>query len=251
VFNASYVYQFPTRDKATGWIKQVANDWAIHGVTTLQSGQPYSVNDFSGSVANILWQANDAITNPLVPAGGLGATSTNPVAQGTTGFNPHNPLLNPLAFGPPVPFAPGTNGVPPCDPTTGACDNFENGYATVNQRNIFRGPFQNRFDFGLSKLFKINERLVLRYDVNAFNVFNHPSFDIPDNNVEFAPDFQNPPLYGPNTFGSATRFTPCQLLPAFGAGNGAFACPPSGHLGVLQHTIGSPRFIQMAPHLTF
>ena len=248
VFNVSYLYQFPTLANATGWIKQVANDWAIHGVTTLQSGQPYSVNDFSGSVANIFWQANDSITNPLVPVGGLGATSTNPVAQGTTGFNPHNPLLNPLAFGPPTPFAPGTNGVPPCDPTTGACDNFETGYATVNQRNIFRGPFQNRFDFGLSKLFKLNERFVLRYDVNAFNVFNHPSFDIPDNSVEFAPNFQNPPIYGPLSMSTNPNIlmkTPCDPT------TGAFACPPVGRLGVLQHTIGSPRFIQMALHLTF
>jgi hypothetical protein len=245
VFNVSYVYQFPTRANATGWVEQLANGWAIDGVTTLQSGQPYSVNDFSGAIAGIYWQANDFVTNPLVPVGGLGATSTKPVAQGTTGFNPHQPLLNPLAFGPPIPFVPGTNGVPPCDPTTGACDNFETGYAAVNQRNIFRGPFQNRFDFGLAKNFKINERLALRYDVNAFNIFNHPSFDIPNNNVEFAPDFQNPPFYGPTASGAGKRFAPCDPT------TGAFACPPVGHLGFLQHTIGSPRFIQMALHLTF
>jgi hypothetical protein len=31
----------------------------------------------------------------------------------------------------------------------------------------------------------------------------------------------------------------------------AYVCPPSGKLGVIQHTIGSPRFLQMALHLTF
>ncbi len=205
----------------------------------------------SGAVANIYYQGQNFITNPLVPVGGLGSSSTKPVLQGTTGVNANNPVLNPLAFGPPTPFAPGTNGVPPCDPGTGACDFFETGFATVNQRNIFRGPFQNRFDFGVFKEFRITERFTLRYDAQLFNIFNHPSFDIPDNNVSFAPNFKNPPVYGTNGQGSAQQFTPCLLIPSLGPGTGAFACPPQGNLGFIQHTIGSPRFIQMALHLTF
>ena len=34
-------------------MKQVVNGWGMNGVTTLQSGQPYSVNDFSGGAASI------------------------------------------------------------------------------------------------------------------------------------------------------------------------------------------------------
>jgi hypothetical protein len=245
VLTVSYLYELPKLAQVTGWQSQVVNGWGLSGITVLQSGQPYSVNDFSGSVASIYYEANDAVTNPLVPIGGAGATATNPRLQGTTGVNGNKPILNAAAFGPPQPFAPGTNGVPACDPTTGACDNFETGFAAVNQRNIFRGPFQNRFDFGLFKNFVFKERFALRYDVQAFNIFNHPSFDIPDNNVEFAPNFKDPPVYGPNGSGSAKNFTPC--VPS----TGAFACPPEGHLGELQHTIGSPRFLQMALHLTF
>jgi len=251
VFTAAYLYQFPTIPDATGWKKHVINGWGINGITTLQSGQPYSVNDFSGAVAGIFYQGQNFITNPLIPVGGLGSTSNKPLLQGTTGINANNPVLNPNAFGPPVPFAPGTNGVPPCDPVTGACDDFETGFATVNQRNIFRGPFQNRFDFGVFKEFRLTERFTLRYDAQVFNIFNHPSFDIPDNNVSFAPNFKNPPVYGTNGQGSATQFTPCLAIPALGPGTGAFACPPQGKLGFIQHTIGSPRFIQMALHLTF
>jgi hypothetical protein len=245
VFTVSYLYQFPTLQTASAFLKTAVNGWGFSGVTTLQSGQPYSVNDYSGSVASIYWEANDEVTNPIVPVGGIGSTSTKPYAQGTTGINAHNPVLNPLAFGPPTPYAPGTNGVPPCDPNTGACDYYETGYSTGG-RNIFRGPFQNRFDFGVFKDFKLTERFALRYNAQFFNIFNHPSFDVPDNSVEFAPDFQDPPIYGPlssNSF-EQTR-TPC--VPA----TGAFACPPVGKLGYLQHTIGSPRFIQMALHLTF
>jgi len=133
---------------------------------------------------------------------------------------------------------PGTNGVPPCDPSSGVCDTFENGYASGG-RNIFRGPFQERFDFGVFKNFKVTERFALRYDFNAFNIFNHPSFDIPSNNVEFNPFFADPPIYGFPGF------------PACISSTGGYTCPPHGNLGQLQHTIGSPRFIQMALHLEF
>ncbi|MGH9724793.1 MAG: hypothetical protein ACRD41_06990, partial [Candidatus Acidiferrales bacterium] len=181
VLTVSYLYQLPDLTSEQGWKPQVVNGWGLNGVTVLESGQPYSVIDFSGGAASIYWGGGqDAITNPIVPVGGLGATATNPRLQGTTGINASNPVLNANAFGPVPPFAPGANGVPPCDPNTGACDFYEAGYASGG-RNIFRGPFQNRFDFGLFKTFKINERFGLRYDCQFFNIFNHPSFDTPNN----------------------------------------------------------------------
>jgi Carboxypeptidase regulatory-like domain len=44
VFTLSYLYQFPTLSRADGWVKQAVNGWGLNGITTLQSGQPYSVN---------------------------------------------------------------------------------------------------------------------------------------------------------------------------------------------------------------
>jgi hypothetical protein len=232
VFTVNYHYEFPSTATNKGWIKQVVNGWSINGLTVLQSGQPFSVFDYSGGAASIYWGGGqDLATNPIVPVGGYGATASNAVLQGTTGVNGNKPVLNAAAFGIPTPFAPGSNGVPPCDPLSGVCDPYENGY-TSGGRNIFRAPFQNRFDIGLTKNFLITERFALKYDVLAFNIFNHPSFDIPSNNVEFNPYFSNPP-YDPIT------------------GNNTYQFPPAGNLGVLQHTIGSPRFIQMALHLTF
>ena len=235
VWTVSYVYQIPSLPSAKGWAKQVVNGWGFSGVTVLQSGQPYSVIDFSGGAASIFWgDGQDFITNPIVPVGGFGATASNPILQGTTGVNAKNPVLNAAAFGIPAPYAPGTNGVPACDASSGTltCDNFENGYAKGG-RNIFRGPFQNRWDFGLFKTFAINERFQLKYDLKAFNIFNHPSFDIPSNNVSFNPGFCYPPS------------------PNFSCSPLGYSFPPFGNLGQLQHTIGSPRFVQMALHLTF
>ena len=237
VWTVVYHYELPSLATAHGWKKQAINGWAFNGVTVLQSGQPYSVVDYTGGAASIYWGGGqDAVTNPIVPVGGVGATAKNPLLQGTTGINGALPVLNQNAFGIPAPIAPGDPnwGVPPCDPVTGACDYFETPY-TTGGRNIFRGPFQNRFDFGLEKNFAINERLALKYDVVAFNIFNHPSFDIPSNDVSFNPGYQNPPIF----------------TSACVAATGAYQCPPSGNLGYLQHTIGSPRFVQMALHLTF
>ena len=36
-------------------------------LTVLQSGQPYSVIDFSGAIGSIYYSTSDGITNPIVP----------------------------------------------------------------------------------------------------------------------------------------------------------------------------------------
>jgi hypothetical protein len=249
VVTISYLYQIPDVVKS-GFLKYAVNGWGVNGITVLQSGLPYNIYDFSGSVASQYFSADDFITNPL-----LGTPGTSPKAaqlQGTTGVNPANPVFNIGQFGVLV-NAPGTNGVPPCGPTTGqpnnptaACDFSETGFSNVG-RNIYRGPFQVRFDFSASKTFKLNERFSLRYDAQFFNIFNHPSFDAPNNNVSLNPCF------GPNAQTAPGGFS-CQWLgtiPAVGnSGPLGTGTGPTG-TGFIQNTIGSPRIIQMALHLIF
>jgi Carboxypeptidase regulatory-like domain len=243
VFTVSYYYQLPNIVSPTrGFAGQLVNGWGFSGITVAESGQPYSVYDYHGSIASIYWGGGqDEITNPIIPIGGLGSTSTQVELQGTLGVNPNLPVLNAAAFGPVPTYEPGTNGVPPCDMSTTppTCDYYENGYGTTG-RNIFRGPFQTRFDFDIFKNFKLSERFTLRYDAQFFNLFNHPSFDTPRNDVNFNPFYRNPPIYG-----TTSTYHPC--VPA----TGAFHCPSTGGLGFIQHTLGSPRFIQMALHLEF
>src|SRR5208282_4068493 len=112
---------------------------------------------------SIFWGGgNDLATNPIVPVGGYGSTQKNAVLQGTTGVNGNKPVLNINAFGIPTPYTPGTNGVPGPDPISAVTDPYENGYASGG-RNIFRAPFQTRFDFGLAKNFVIREGMALKY----------------------------------------------------------------------------------------
>lgn len=230
VFAISYLYDFPKILRLSGWADKIINGWGTSGVISAESGQPYSVIDFSGGVASIFFGGgNDFVTNPLVPIGGVGSTSTQAVLQGTLGVDPSKQVLNPAAFGIPLLTPdPATNGIP-------VGDNLETGFGPAS-RNIFRGPFQSRVDMGVFKNFRISERFRLKFDVQAFNIFNHPSFDTPNNNVEFNPFFADPPTY--------PGMSNCT------AGNG-YVCPPNGELGMIQHTIGSPRFLQMALHLSF
>jgi Carboxypeptidase regulatory-like domain/TonB dependent receptor len=248
VFIISYQYELPKLQSVHGWMAQALNGWGTSGLISAESGQPYSVIDFSGGIASQYFGGgNDFITNPLVPIGGVGSTSgAKPVLQGTLGVNPTNPVLNSAAFGIPL-LQPGQDGVPPCDTSSGTpiCDVYETGFGPAS-RNIFVSPFQSRVDMTIFKNFQIKERFRLKFDVQAFNVFNHPSFDTPNNNVEFNPFFGNPPQY-------SAPFPNAQLNPTQGncAAPDAYVCPPNGQLGLIQHTIGSPRFLQMALHLTF
>ena len=58
-------------------------------------------------------------------------------------------------------------------------------YATYpNQtRNQFRGPDYVDFDMGLYKTFPVGDRYIFALGATAFNVFNHPNFNLPDNDL--------------------------------------------------------------------
>ena len=51
------------------------------------------------------------------------------------------------------------------------------------QRNYAGWPGYFNTDFGVKKGFKITETSNLRFEANFFNIFNHPNFSIPDNNL--------------------------------------------------------------------
>jgi Carboxypeptidase regulatory-like domain len=256
VFTINYVYLVPKLTKSEGFLKHVVNDWGFSGVTIAESGLPYSIYDFSGSVASQYYGAgDDFITNPLltIPGGSLADAKKNiaSCSSATGGVGGAIQPINACAFGVNI-NAPGTNGVPSCGPTTdnasatAACDFSETGFTTA-PRNAFRGAFQTRFDFTLFKNFNLTERYKLRFDAQFFNIFNHPSFDAPNSNLSLNPCF------GPNTQTAPGGFS-CTWhgnIPAV-AGSGPIG---DGQVqfgsGVVQGTLGSPRLIQFALHLTF
>ena len=112
---------------------------------------------------------------------------------------------------------------------------------TTGQRNIFRQAFQKRADASLVKDTKLTDRYSLKYTLDVYNLTNTTSFDVPGNEVS-----QNA---GYNAFpASGTTVLPTGCGTS-GAVNGFYSCPAG--LGIVAHTIGSPRQIQMSLHFDF
>ena len=147
VFLVNYSYTIPKFVKSGAW-GYVVNGWTIGGQTVAQSGQPYSVYDFSGSVASLYYGTSNYIGNPIVPlVPGVTAKQAAHPGANCAGISSKLCKLNSADFLPQF-VAPGTNGVPACD--SSGCDDFESLFGTTG-RNSFRGPFQVRFDTSLAK----------------------------------------------------------------------------------------------------
>ena len=164
--NAQYVYQFPVKvqNRLLGY---ALNGWQVSGTVFWHSGIPFSV-------LSTPYSANG---NGIVNGSGPQFASVVPGVP----LYEHNPIpdvtqpgtvqwLNPDAF------------VSTVDPSTGAClggNSPKNCQFGNLGRNALRGPNFTWSDFYLSKLFPLTEQLKLRFDVQFFNVFNHPNFGLP------------------------------------------------------------------------
>jgi hypothetical protein len=230
VFNFNYLYELPKfaadASSGKGWF---VDGWAVQGVAVFQSGQPFSVIDYSGAIGSIYYGVNNGISNPVVPEiPGCKAVT------GNSGVTPGLPALNSACFTLPILPAGGLNGAVPSN------DSFETTF-TTGQRNIFRQSWQRRLDMSFVKMTNITERFNLRFSVDVFNLTNTPSFDIPLDDVS-----QNQ-YYNPNpVLGSASLPTGCGTANQV---NNFYNCPFG--LGNVNKTIGSSRQIQMTLKLAF
>jgi hypothetical protein len=241
VVNIDYHYELPKFVSTNSWEGKVANGWSVEGLVTLQSGQPYSIIDYSGAVGSVYYGISDGITNPIVPLA-PGCTPKNALT-GATGNNFNFPALKASCFDVPL-LAPGALGgaIP-------AGDTFETNFIpTGGQRNIFRQSWQKNADLSVVKLTQITERVGLKYSFDIFNLTNHPSFDIPidnvDQNLAFSPQPVAQPPYGTNT--TPTLASGCATA---SPSSGFYSCPTG--LGQVVKTIGSSRQIQMSLSVLF
>jgi hypothetical protein len=216
--NAQYTYQFPSKVE-NRILSYALNGWQISGTVFWHSGIPFSV-------LSTPYSANG---NGLVNGSGPQFASVVPGVP----LYEHNPIpgvtqpgtlqwLNPDAF------------VSAVDPSTGACvggDSPANCQFGTLGRNASRGPDFAWSDFYLTKWFALTERVKLRFDVQFFNVFNHPNFGLPSMVLAGIPG-------KPTTqtgFGALTYTT----------------SPPTGLLGVGLGGDSTPRMIAFQLRLEF
>ena len=216
--NAQYTYQFPSKveNRLLGY---ALNGWQISGTVFWHSGIPFSVlsTPYSASGNGIVNGSGPQFAS-VVPGVPLYEHHAIPgVTQpGTVQW------LNPDAF------------VSAVDPSTGACaggDSPANCQFGALGRNALRGPDFAWSDFYLTKWFPLTERVKLRFDVQFFNVFNHPNFGLPSMVLAGIPA-------KPTTqtgFGALTYTT----------------SPPTGLLGVGLGGDSTPRMIAFQLRLEF
>ena len=175
----SYRYDLPFFRSAQGIKRTALANWAISGITILQSGTPFSVTD-SGAGSAYLGPGLTTTLGAQLASGGSIRAGLSP---GSLRNRVRNGYLNPANFRPAPPADPiGCLA----DPTVACTTAFGN-----LGRNIYRGPFQQNWDFSLIKNFKFTERQELRFTVDFFNLWNHPNFSSPSAN-----DVENPGAFG-------------------------------------------------------
>ena len=162
----SYRYDLPFFAHSDGFKKRALSDWSITGITTAQSGQPFSVLDASAGSAYIAnGLAFETLGATLAPGKTISSAYTSGSVQhrldGYLDIN--NFTTAPLAD-------PAGCALDPNACTTGFGD---------LRRNLYRGPFEQNWDFSLIKNFRITERQQLRFQTDFFNIWNHANFANP------------------------------------------------------------------------
>lgn len=147
-FVGSFVWDLPGQSIHNKLVRTVAGGWELNGIVTLQSGLPFTVTSgVNNSGSNVGSDRANLVGDPSL---GGGRSTAEMIHE----------YFNTAAF---VVNTPGTFG------NAG--------------RNILIGPNMKNLDFGLMKNFPIRERYKVQFRAEAFNLFNHPSFNNPNASV--------------------------------------------------------------------
>jgi hypothetical protein len=142
ILNISYVYDLPFF-KSPGLRQKVLGGWQFSGITSFQTGTPYSV------VSSV---DNGGVGNGVASASSRADIIGDPYAGiQQTPLETFGPLYaNPNAFSEPRGLTLGDSG-----------------------RNRLTNPHTTNFDMALFKHFAINEHTGFEFRAEAFNIFNH------------------------------------------------------------------------------
>jgi hypothetical protein len=210
-------YEFPK------WSGRLREGWSVSSVLTLMSGHPFSMNynfidDYSGG----------------------GNFYDRPDVTGPIQYNPGDPnnYLNLSSFSVPCNYnSPFNNG----DGFADSCQPGTRHYGNLG-RNALIGPDFRNFDFALSKLTTLTERIKLLFRVDAYNLTNHPNFANPLAVAFFADAAPN-----------RTPTFPTGINPVTGQSLGTLAITATSDVGLGNPVLGGggQRSIQFALKLMF
>lgn len=188
VFTGNFDYAIPNEAHAHTLLSYFANDWHLGGWGVVQSGQPYSLYEFYGAVGSIYFGDFPTLMNPVLgiknPKNPKSAMTGNK-GDFRSGGN-YIPAIDPSQIAINY-LQPGQKGIPVStgnDPQ----DIYETDFAP-GERNIFRQAAQRQLNLTVRKQFHPTERFTVEYTLNAFNVTNTTSLDVPQNQTEIRQPF--------------------------------------------------------------
>lgn len=173
----TYAYDLPFYKNQQGWLGRALGGWAVSGTTTMQSGQPFTITagydvnlDGVGSDRpfavdpSVAWKhfdngnsfANSGCPTPLV--GGVCQDTLSQLIATAVAFRPS---ATSLTNGSQVPLLAGQNG------------------EGTMARNMFFGDGMVVFDTAFVKRTRIRESMQLEFRMEWYNLFNHPTFELP------------------------------------------------------------------------
>ena len=163
-FVIGYSYNIPNLHHLASWAPdKVFGGWKMTGITTLQTGFPFSAVDSNPS--SLSCDALDFYACADSPNQVKALSFTDPRSATFNGLG--NFYFDPSSF----------TAVPTCTFSAGVlqngsvCGQFGN-----TGRDSFHGPGINNTDFALLKDTKINERWMVEVGIEGYNVFNHTQF---------------------------------------------------------------------------
>lgn len=172
---ADWLYQFPLgRGKAFGnamprWADEVVGGWELSGLASWRTGLAYQTvaNAFPISFANNVPAIFDGDNSAI-------KTSTHAEINSATGSPTIQLFKNQAAA---IGAFSGPLGL------------------EAGSRNNLRGPHFSDFDMGLIKHFPLTEQMRMEFRADAYNVFNHPNFELPGSGTGTA-DITSPSTFG-------------------------------------------------------
>jgi len=165
-FVISYQWDLPFFSHAQGWQGRVLGGWQVNGITTFQTGTPFTVYDSAGVSAQ----------GGAPEISGFPSDRPDLIGDPTKGICPNGAHA----------------GTPNCWFNAGAFQRLDPN-AQIGQfgnagRNILTGPGIQQWDFSALKNFRFTESKNLQFRAEFFNIFNHANFGVPVNDLNSPPN---------------------------------------------------------------
>jgi hypothetical protein len=171
LFSFNYSWEMPFFKHANAVTRAFLSGWQLSGITEFQSGAPLTVTlpDDQAGVGSYNQRPNQ-IANPFQP----GVIMSSPVDEchylvGQTDPNTGNLGLAPATLHNRAAW------FNPCSFAINSIGTFGNEHT-----GPVRAPYFQNWDMGLAKNFAVRESIGLQVQLEAFNVFNHPSWGQPN-----------------------------------------------------------------------